>query len=371
MHAESTPPRRSLIRTRIFSFGVLGALAAGLTWGAAQGYRAATDSFVAPIILSPDNDLVLTNKLKLSEIEIERTRAVAELEAVDLDLRESDKMLARLEELRKKSEHALAWTVATTRQTAASGAAERRRVREEAALLKRMKAEQEQRVERARADVEAGVLSRTEYAKEMQSLQHLHLATFENEHSRIQSELVLGQVRLTERSLSSNGAALAMPEIIAREEQMVRIELEIVRLGEGRRARAGERRVTQEKLAKIDELDAQLRARPIFQATSRSMDVAFVPYTQLEGVRGGAAVYDCVWGLFHCQPVGTVAEVVPGEVILPDPWGNQARGQYAVLDLKERGAARSRSLRVRASTAAGASAPVVTLSPRAQRGSGG
>jgi hypothetical protein len=80
---------------------------------------------------------------------------------------------------------------------------------------------------------------------------------------------------------------------------------------------------------------------------SRSLDVAFVPYTQIDGVAPGAPVYSCIWGLFLCKPVGTVAELVPGEVILPDPWGNQARGQYAVLDLHDRGSAKARTLRVR------------------------
>ena len=52
-------------------------------------------------------------------------------------------------------------------------------------------------------------------------------------------------------------------------------------------------------------------------------------------------------GIFLCKPVGRVGEIVSGEVILPDPWGNQARGQYAVLDLLDHDAARAKTLRVR------------------------
>jgi len=82
------------------------------------------------------------------------------------------------------------------------------------------------------------------------------------------------------------------------------------------------------------------------------IEVAFVPYTQLDGAKEGNEVYDCVWGLFWCKPVGTMSELVPGEVILPDPWGNQARGQYAVLDLTDHSAAMSKTLRVRPGTVA-------------------
>jgi hypothetical protein len=82
--------------------------------------------------------------------------------------------------------------------------------------------------------------------------------------------------------------------------------------------------------------------------------VAFVPYTQLDGVAPGAQVLECTLAFFACRTVGAVLEVVPGEVMLSDPWGNPARGQYAVLDLHDHASARSKSLRVRS---AGSPAP--------------
>jgi hypothetical protein len=335
------------VRARVFSFVALSGLVAGIGWLGTQAYRAATDSFVAPIILSPDNDVVLANKVKLSELMVERARGLAELDGIEADLRATDQIIARLESLRARSEDALAWTTAVTKQVAASGAAERRRVHDQRALLDRMGNDQKRIVTGARADVDAGLVPRTEYEKEVQALGHIELALSDNEHARIQTELTLQQVALTQRSLATTGGAPTMPEAIVREEQMARIELELVRIEAERRAKRTEKKVIQEKLARIDELEGQLRARPIFRATERSLDIAFVPYTQLEGVVNGAAVYDCVWGLVHCQSVGSVAELVPGEVVLPDPWGNQARGQYVVLDLAAHDAAKSKSLRVR------------------------
>jgi hypothetical protein len=222
--------------------------------------------------------------------------------------------------------------------------------------------EQKHLVISTRANADAGLVSRTEYEKEVQALRHIQLALFDNEHARIQTDLGLQQVALTQRSIATNGSAMAMPEVILREEQMVRIELELVRIEAERRAKRTEKKVIQDKLARIDEIEGQLRARPIFRATEHSLDVAFVPYTQLDGVKDGAAVYDCVWGLVHCHAVGTVAELVPGEVVLPDPWGNQARGQYAVLDLHAHDSAKSKSLRIRAR--AGATSSVVSLFSR-------
>ena len=113
------------------------------------------------------------------------------------------------------------------------------------------------------------------------------------------------------------------------------------------RGKRAEIALLENKLAQIDELEAQLRGRPLFQAMDRSLDVAFVPYTQLEGVTVGGEVHECVWGLIFCEPVGRVAELLPGEIAFTDPWGNPARGQYAVLALSDSSAAQSKSLRVR------------------------
>ena len=145
---------------------------------------------------------------------------------------------------------------------------------------------------------------------------------------------------------SSTASAQSVARIL-QQDQLVRIELEILKLDSDARAKRAEKRVDEGKLAKIDELEKELKARPVFRAVEKNLDVAFVPYTQLERVRAGALVYQCTWGLFNCHAVGRVGELVPGEVILPDPWGSPARGQYAILELTDHEAARVKTLRVR------------------------
>ena len=138
-----------------------------------------------------------------------------------------------------------------------------------------------------------------------------------------------------------------MPEAVAREEQLVRIELEVLRIECEQRSKRTLRVLMTEKLASMDAIESELKARPLFRAAAATLEIAFVPYTQIDGVTAGADVYECVWGIFQCKTVGKIAEIVPGEVILPDPWGNQARGQYAILDLQTHRSARSKVLRVR------------------------
>jgi hypothetical protein len=154
------------------------------------------------------------------------------------------------------------------------------------------------------------------------------------------------------RALEALGArrtsARATPETLAQRDQLVRIDLDLLDLKAELRGKMVQARVDAEQLATTDELVSKMMARPIFRAASASQSVAFVPYTQLPGVQTGADVHQCsVWGLLDCHPVGQVAEVVPGEVMMPDPSGALARGQYLLLTLFESSAAQAETLRVR------------------------
>jgi hypothetical protein len=138
-----------------------------------------------------------------------------------------------------------------------------------------------------------------------------------------------------------------LPEITAGEERAATIELELIKLDATRRSLQTQRVMATESARHIDELFKQLRGRPVYRAAEAKTDVAFVPYPQLQGVESGSALVTCAWTLFRCRTVGRVAEVLPGEVTTQDPWGNVARGQYAILDLADHDAAKERVLRVR------------------------
>lgn len=354
--ASDTQVLKYGLRPRIFAAAALLGFVAAVGYAGREGYRAATDSFVAPIILSPDNDVVLANKAKMAELRVERARLVAELDAVEADLAVSDRALAHLRALDATASNALSWTKDATQEQAVASVVDLKTLARQRAVLGEM-AERQERLTRAAATNLAGsLISESEQVKEELALNQMQLALLDNERTRAQSELALRQLSTAQRSLKSSGAPL-MPEAVAREEQLVRIELEVLRIECEQRSKRTLRVLMTEKLASMDAIESELKARPLFRAAAATLEIAFVPYTQIDGVTAGADVYECVWGIFQCKTVGKIAEIVPGEVILPDPWGNQARGQYAILDLQTHRSARSKVLRVRAGGAP-ASAPV-------------
>ena len=96
--------------TRVSAFVAIGAVVGALAYVGVQGYRALTDSFVAPIILGPDNDVVIASKLTVSQLESERAKVAAEAEAVADDLLASEEALARLQALKDQVGSAMDWT---------------------------------------------------------------------------------------------------------------------------------------------------------------------------------------------------------------------------------------------------------------------
>lgn len=340
---------------RVFSLAMLAGVSSALTYAAQVAIAAERDAFVAPAILSPDSDLVLANKIKLSELTVERAKASAELESVDADITADDLAIARLSDLKASLDKALRFTADFTSGKAAAGAAELRALAEQRSAITTMRDAQAEVARKAEADERSGLISRTDLEKETQALNQLQLARLENERAILRGQADVRETTLAQRALTQSGAPLT-PELVARDEQAIHVELETLRLQSDRRSKQAQRAAVAGRIAKIDDLDTQLRGRPLYRAIDRRIDLAFVPYTQLDGVHAGATVYSCVWGLFSCTPVGAVTEVVEGEVMLPDPWGTLTRGQYAVLDLWEREAAKSKVLRVRAATAAPASA---------------
>jgi hypothetical protein len=340
------PDPRPAARTRLGALATLGVLAVGLCYGAYSVYTAARDAFVVPTIMSPTSEAVVSTKLRLGELKVERVRAVGELEGVEADLAGADQALTRLLELKRTAGDARHWTSRVTSQRARQNEAELTALSDQKQVLANMFSAQQRQTARAQKDFEAGLISRTEFSRHEQQLNEMRLAMLDNGRATARGESALEETSLAQQALA-NTAAPQMPELVTRQEQLIRVDLEIVRLDAERRARTAERDALAERIAQIDEMVEQIEERPLFRAMDKDLELAFVPYTQLAGMVPGAEVYECVWGLLFCRSVGTVAERVAGEVVQPDPWGSSTRGEYVVLALRDHAAAHAKTLRIR------------------------
>ena len=350
MNATDDAPeakRKSSLGTRVLSLAALCGVVVGVGSVANTVYRIATDGFVAPVILSPDSDMVIQSKLSMSQLLAERTRITSKRDALDEEIQGGDASIEELKTILATATKGLAWTTSVTRTELAAGKDDQTALGLQKGTLAEMLVDEQAFLDMTRKDLEGGLVSKAEYARERAAMNQLRVAAIENERSRIASETRLSQARLTQQAMGAAGARFAPPELLAQQNEMVRVRCDIIRLQAERRSKVGERRSLDEELVKLDELLGQLKARPIFRAIEANTNVAFIPYTQIEGVRTGTPIYDCIWGVFACKAVGRVAELLPGEALVQDPWGSPARGQYAIIDLRDQQAAQSKTLRVR------------------------
>jgi len=332
--------------TRLGALAALGAVVLSLGYGAYSAYTASRDAFVVPTILSPSSEAVVSTKLRLGELRVERVRSVAELEGVEADLSGADQALTRLVDLKRTTGDAKSWHSKINSQRVHEGAADVANLSSQKQVLSNMLAEQTRLTQKAQKEMESGLISRSDFMRQAQALSQTRLALLDNDRAAVHGVSTLQETTLAQQALQ-NGSAPQSPELVTRQEQLIRVDLEIVRLDSEKRAKTAERDALVERIAQIDEMVEQIEERPLYQAIEKDLNLAFVPYTQLPGVAAGQAVYQCLWGVVWCRAVGTVSERVPGEVVQPDPWGSATRGEYVVLALTDYDAAHAKTLRIR------------------------
>jgi hypothetical protein len=341
---------------RLVSLAVLAVVLALLVRGATAVYYAFTDGFVSPTILSPDSDTVIQNKLSLSRLLAERDNLLARMDENQASIAAAESAVAVLKQLEHASSADLGWATQIAGGQAAQSTADLKTLQSERDVLVGTLARQESYLADMQRSLTAGLVHKADVERAQNAVDQARVELLKNEREQLSAETQLRVASLAKAALTSRAERpVATPEMVSLRQALARIHVDVLKAEAERRARAAQQRADQESLARVDELVAQMRKRPIFRAIESSQTVAFVTYDQIRRVRAGGGVYRCsLWGFFGCEQVGAVSEVLPGEVAMQDPWGTAGRGQYAVLSLTDATAAQARSLRVRG---AGGAAP--------------
>jgi len=101
-----------------------------------------------------------------------------------------------------------------------------------------------------------------------------------------------------------------------------------------------DREVLKASLARQDQTITDLKQGAWLRALNDKATVALVPYKNLENVKAGTPLYACRAGFLVCRQVGTVLEVLRGEITFKHPHRDQMlRGQMVELRLTDAEAA--------------------------------
>jgi hypothetical protein len=354
---SSLVPTRTHWKTRVFSLVSLILILGATIHGGQIAYRAMTDAWVAPIRLSPDNDRIIALRVERVRQQTERGRLESDLAGIDEELKALDLAMERLSTLNAGFRGARTWTLRVQQQERRAIVAEYETIEQQRAMLENLRRVHLQLVDRARSELSSGIITTTQYEKEALDLSQIDVALKANEREliKIRAARKLAENRgagpiemgLKLTDLANQGTAVRSPEVLKFDEQQVRIELEIAKMQAERRAAEAKRRNNVTTLESIKNIEDDLRRRPLYRAMTERTDLAFVPYSQMSELSNGDNVFRCIWGVIFCKHVGSVKEIVPGEVVTQDPWGDTARGQYVVLDVRDNSALNEKVLRVR------------------------
>ncbi|HEX4454308.1 MAG TPA: hypothetical protein VH143_25770 [Kofleriaceae bacterium] len=332
---------------RALALGLFAATIGGLAWGAEQGYYVLTDAWIAPLHLSPDNDSIGQLRLAHQHELDELARVDAEVTRLDGELGAIDASIAKLGEFRATANKTLAWQAEQSRVEATGIDETVKHLRKQYDAVAMLFARQQDVVAHAQADLAAGMVDRTQLDRELQTRDQLAVEMTDLDRQLSEAQYKGQETQSELRALRGGKSVGQMPEIAVGDEHTARIDIEIQRLDAEARGDRALRSVAVSSAASERALLHELEDRPLYRAMTAATDVAFVPYTQLDKLSKGARVVDCVWSVFSCHDVGRVEAVLPGEIVTQDPWGEMARGQYAVLKLDDPDAVHERVLRVR------------------------
>jgi hypothetical protein len=343
--------------SRLLAFLCLLGVAAGTAFVASLAHSALSDAWVAPLRLSPDNERVVDLRIQQTKEKADRARLSAEIVGMDEELQAVDVSLKRMQSLSADYRGALVWNAEAEGKEMRDLAEESSALRSKWQMLRDLLAEQQNSLSRANADRATGLITSTDYDRQAIAVHQLEVDLQDCEIELARVEAARSDATVRGQALSSassrrgdeshHAVAQLSPDVIKFYDDQVRVELEVARLEAEKRSAHARRDAAQAALDDMGQLLRELESRPLYRATQQNTDVAFAPYDHLRRLSVGDDVYACAWSVFACRVVGTVAEVVSGEVITQDPWGELARGQYVTLEMRDRSALFERVLRIR------------------------
>jgi len=311
----SAPPRATVRRRSLLAGGLAGAVALGVAaFAVAQALASTSTRWVAPLVLSSADPRVVQVAATLQQETARRSDLLLQKKEIETRLDEARESVALEESFQASFKAALRSDLA----------AERAELRHLETLL-------------AWRDASKGAASAVPFGADLDA-----------KVSTIQQ-----RVRLLE-SASRSGRAAAGYDVLTFRRELDRSQ------AAGDQARALSAALTRtlaettDVLKQKETLLASLEASPYRLAIAGDVTLGFVPYDNVAEVKTGEALVACKTSLLFCHPVGTVGELLAGEVRGTNPLdGQETRGRLVRLLLTEPRSAERPTLLVRPSQSRG------------------
>jgi hypothetical protein len=334
--ATSSKAAKLVVSTyRMVGFGILSLIVFVLI-----GYIATTTfyffnhTWVAPVTVSPTDEKVVALRTQLAEAQNQRDKIVADIDDTDRGIAAEEQFEAGFVRAIKSdldSRRAALGRVRDLASAAAAARSEIHRANDQYADQQRQQMAQE---------YDAKLIDRTamlagKYQLAQISGTNLSLAQRQAELETQAHELATEASSLDALLENKDGSSALSYDVLKIKRDYDTSKRELARALENRRMLTA-------SLARQDAIIAGLGQSSYLRALDDKATVALVPYENLDGVAKGTPLYACRLAMVGCRQVGTVLEVLPGEVTFKHPHRDtEVRGQMVELRMTDVDAAQS------------------------------
>jgi hypothetical protein len=290
-------------------------------------------TWMSPVVVSASDEKVITAKSQLLAAQDTRDKTAAELAQTDRVIAAHKAFQGEFARAIKGDRDDRAAALARLQALAQSAAGTRAQIR---ATSEDYAAQSQARMEK---EYEAGLIDRNAaLSGKFQVAQiagaNLSLAERQAEYEQRAAELA-AQASALDAIASGKGSRGGLTYDVLK----IKRDYETSRLDLAKAL--ADRDVLKASLARQDQTLADLKQGAYLRAVDEQSTVALVPYKNLENVAPGTPLYACRLGFVMCREVGTVVEILRGEIQFKHPRRDEmVRGQMVRLELSDAAAAR-------------------------------
>lgn len=285
-----------------------------------------SDSWIVPMAISPTDEKVVSLQAQLSERQTNRDRTAADLEQAERAIAVQQEFQAEFAKAIKSDLEGRKAALARMYELANVAASTRAQIKRSNSAY--ASASQKRMAQEWRAGlIDRNAMLNGKFQLAQITSSNLNLAERQAEYETRAADLD-SQTRSLEALLEGRTEQGSVSYDVLKIKQ----EFEASRL-ETQRAVAN-RDMLKAALEREDKLLESLKKASYLKALADGAHVAFVPYANLDNVKKGEPVYGCALTMVFCKKVGTVLEVLPGEVVSKHPNRDKMlRGQMVELKL--------------------------------------
>jgi hypothetical protein len=318
---------------RLLGFGILTVIVAVLI-----GYIGTTafyffnHSWVTPVALSPNDEKVVALQGQLAAQLNERERLAGELDQADRSIIAEQTFQLQFAKAIKKDLDGRRMALGRVKELAQTAAATRQEIRNTNGDYSASQ------VAKMGDEYKAGLIDRNSMMAGKFQLAQISTANLSLAERQVEFDQRASELSAETESLDSllsnkaNTAALSYDVLkIARDYETSKLALA---------KETGNRERLKSSLERQDSIIEGIKQSAFLRAAENGATVALVPYTNMKNVTKGAPLYACKLNMIVCRKVGTVRDVLPGEVNVKHPnRDTMVRGRMIEMNMTDAAAA--------------------------------